>query len=91
MRVEEMEKNWAELAKKERKAVSQRDKTSHRLKPNVDYEQGTGDMKSTTREIINLAKKGMHVDKIVKRMSFKGLNRDYVLQALWRHEDKWKK
>ena len=41
MRVEEMEKNWAELAKKERKAVSQRDKTSHRLKPNVDYEQGT--------------------------------------------------
>jgi hypothetical protein len=51
---------------------------------------GGRDAKPETKEIIDLANKGVDRDTICKRMSFKGYSRRKTLDTLVRHSDKIK-
>ncbi len=93
MTEDQMREAMLEDAKAIRKRTQTRDGQSQSLKQNVavDYNMGGRDAKPETKEIINLANKGVDRDTICRRMSFKGYTRKRTLDTLVRHSDKIKK
>ena len=77
-------------AKQVRKRAKDRDGTNIYLKQNlaVDYHMGGRDAKPETKEIIELANKGIDRETICKRMNFKGYSRRQTLEVLSRHAEK---
>lgn len=88
-----MREAMLEDAKAIRKRTQTRDGQTQSLKQNVavDYNMGGRDAKPETKEIIDLANKGVDRDTICRRMSFKGYTRKKTLDTLVRHSDKIKK
>ena len=77
-------------AKEVRKRARDRDGTNIYLKQNlaVNYHMGGRDAKPETKEIIELAQKGVDRDAICRRMNFKGYSRRQTLEVLSRHSEK---
>jgi len=90
MTEDQMREAMLEDAKAIRKRAQSRDGQSQSLKQNmaVDYHMGGRDAKPETKEIIDLANKGLDRDTICRRMSFKGYSRRKTLDTLVRHSDK---
>jgi hypothetical protein len=93
MTEDQMREAMLEDAKAIRKRTQTRDGQTQSLKQNVavDYNMGGRDAKPETKEIIDLANKGVDRDTICRRMSFKGYTRKRTLDTLVRHSDKIKK
>jgi len=93
MTEDQMREAMLEDAKAIRKRTQSRDGQTQSLKQNVavDYNMGGRDAKPETKEIIDLANKGVDRDTICRRMSFKGYTRKRTLDTLVRHSDKIKK
>ena len=93
MTEDQMREAMLEDAKAIRKRTQTRDGQTQSLKQNVavDYNMGGRDAKPETKEIIDLANKGVDRDTICRRMSFKGYTRKKTLDTLVRHSDKIKK
>jgi hypothetical protein len=93
MTEDQMREAMLEDAKAIRKRAQTRDGQTQSLKQNVavDYNMGGRDAKPETKEIIDLANKGVDRDTICRRMSFKGYTRKRTLDTLVRHSDKIKK
>ena len=93
MTEDQMREAMLEDAKAIRKRTQTRDGQTQSLKQNVavDYNMGGRDAKPATKEIIDLANKGVDRDTICRRMSFKGYTRKRTLDTLVRHSDKIKK
>jgi hypothetical protein len=93
MTEDQMREAMLEDAKAIRKRTQTRDGQTQSLKQNVavDYNMGGKDAKPETKEIIDLANKGVDRDTICRRMSFKGYTRKRTLDTLVRHSDKIKK
>ena len=93
MTEDQMREAMLEDAKAIRKRTQSRDGQTQSLKQNVavDYNMGGRDAKPETKEIIDLANKGVDRDTICKRMSFKGYTRKKTMDTLVRHSDKIKK
>lgn len=92
MTEDQMREAMLEDAKLIRKRTQLRDGQSQSLKQNmaVDYNMGGRDAKPETREIIDLANKGVDRDTICRRMAFKGHSRKKTLQTLVRNSHKIK-
>lgn len=90
MTEDQMREAMLEDAKEIRKRTQSRDGQSQSLKQNmaIDYHMGGRDAKPETKEIIDLANKGVDRDTICRRMSFKGYSRRKTLDTLVRHSDK---
>ncbi len=93
MTEDQMREAMLEDAKAIRKRTQTRDGQTQSLKQNVavNYNMGGRDAKPETKEIIDLANKGVDRDTICRRMSFKGYTRKRTLDTLVRHSDKIKK
>ena len=93
MTEDQMREAMLEDAKAIRKRTQSRDGQTQSLKQNVavDYNMGGRDAKPETKEIIDLANKGVDRDTICRRMSFKGYTRKKTMDTLVRHSDKIKK
>ena len=93
MTEDQMREAMLEDAKAIRKRTQSRDGQTQSLKQNVavDYNMGGRDAKPETKEIIDLANKGVDRDTICRRMSFKGYTRKRTQDTLVRHSDKIKK
>ena len=87
MTEDQMREAMLEDAKEVRKRAKDRDGTNIYLKQNlaVDYHMGGRDAKPETKEIIELANKGIDRETICKRMNFKGYSRRQTLEVLNRH------
>ena len=92
MTEDQMREAMLEDAKAIRKRTQSRDGQTQSLKQNMalDYNMGGRDAKPETKEIIDLANKGVDRDTICRRMSFKGYSRRKTLDTLVRHSDKIK-
>jgi hypothetical protein len=90
MTEDQMREAMLEDAKQVRKRAKDRDGTNIYLKQNlaVDYHMGGRDAKPETKEIIELANKGIDRETICKRMNFKGYSRRQTLEVLNRHSEK---
>ena len=90
MTEDQMREAMLEDAKAIRKRAQSRDGQSQSLKQNmaIDYHMGGRDAKPETKEIIDLANKGVDRETICRRMSFKGYSRRKTLNTLVRHSDK---
>ena len=45
-------------------------------------------MIDTTKEIIHMARQGKDAEQIIKRMSFKGMNRKRVIEVMYRYKSR---
>ena len=90
MTEDQMREAMLEDARAIRKRAQSRDGQSQSLKQNmaIDYHMGGRDAKPETKEIIDLANKGVDRETICRRMSFKGYSRRKTLDTLVRHSDK---
>ena len=90
MTEDQMREAMLEDAKQVRKRAKDRDGTNIYLKQNlaVDYHMGGRDAKPETKEIIELANRGIDRESICKRMNFKGYSRRQTLEVLNRHSEK---
>ncbi len=90
MTEDQMREAMLEDAKEVRKRAKDRDGTNIYLKQNlaIDYHMGGRDSKPETKEIIELANKGIDRETICKRMNFKGYSRRQTLEVLNRHSEK---
>ena len=90
MTEDQMREAMLEDAKQVRKRAKDRDGTNIYLKQNlaVDYHMGGRDAKPETKEIIELANRGIDLETICKRMNFKGYSRRQTLEVLNRHSEK---
>ena len=90
MTEDQMREAMLEDAKQVRKRAKDRDGTNIYLKQNLagDYHMGGRDAKPETKEIIELANKGIDRESICKRMNFKGYSRRQTLEVLNRHSEK---
>lgn len=81
---------WLELAKVERQRARERDGTSEKLKQNTPgyFKMGGREMIETTKEIIHMARQGKDAEQIIKRMSFKGMNRKRVIEVMYRYKSR---
>jgi len=83
---------WLELAKIERQRARARDGTSEKLKQNTPgyFKMGGRGraMIDTTKEIIDMARQGKDAEQIIKRMSFKGMNRKRVIEVMYRYKSR---
>ena len=83
MTEDQMREAMLEDAKAIRKRTQTRDGQTQSLKQNVavNYNMGGRDAKPETKEIIDLANKGVDRDTICRRMSFKGYTRKRTLDT----------
>jgi len=90
MTEDQMREAMLEDAKQVRKRAKDRDGTNIYLKQNLaaDYHMGGRDAKPETKEIIELANRGIDRESICKRMNFKGYSRRQTLEVLNRHSEK---
>ena len=90
MTEDQMREAMLEDAKQVRKRAKDRDGTNIYLKQNlsVDYHMGGRYAKPETKEIIELANKGLDREAICRRMNFKGYSRRQTLEVLSRHSEK---
>lgn len=93
MTEDQMREAMLEDAKEVRKRAKDRDGTNIFLKQNlaVYYHMGGRYAKPETKEIIELANKGLDREAICRRMNFKGYSRRQTLEVLSRHAEKIKK
>ena len=93
MTEDQMREAMLEDAKEVRKRAKDRDGTNIFLKQNlaVDYHMGGRYAKPETKEIIELANKGLDREAICRRMNFKCYSRRQTLEVLSRHAEKIKK